>query len=371
MSKQTYYEILGVARTATEDEIKSSYRSLARKYHPDVNDSPDAEETFKRINEAYATLSDSLKRADYDQTLADSGVKGGARRSTTYSNATGAAGYGADGGATADSASSDPNPYRAAQIRSALARAVVMALLGALAGIIVQLLVAYALRQSIDGLQFFGAVPGFIVGGLWGADMNFKVESFLGSGWLGRTYTFARTVLMSLSLAYFGALLGNMVDQLVGVKQPAAGIGGTVFGVLVGAVIGSDGDTIEKVRSGAGRFNLFYTLIRGAEIGAIGALIGAALGGILALAGVKDIVQWATFVGGALGMIVGSIKPPNLAAYASYASASVKNIIVILMVLAALLVGLAAGALLGPQIGAFDNSQAQPQTQTKAAQQRF
>jgi curved DNA-binding protein len=63
-----YYSILGVSRNADEKEIKSAYRRLARKHHPDVNpDNKAAEETFKNISEAYAVLSDKEKRAKYDQ----------------------------------------------------------------------------------------------------------------------------------------------------------------------------------------------------------------------------------------------------------------------------------------------------------------
>jgi len=63
-----YYEVLGVARTASLDEIKKSYRTLARKYHPDVNPGDkSAEEKFKELNEAYAVLSDPDKRKRYDQ----------------------------------------------------------------------------------------------------------------------------------------------------------------------------------------------------------------------------------------------------------------------------------------------------------------
>ena len=59
---QDYYEILGVPRTATEDEIKKAYRKLARKHHPDVNpNDKSAEEKFKKINEAYEVLSDKDK----------------------------------------------------------------------------------------------------------------------------------------------------------------------------------------------------------------------------------------------------------------------------------------------------------------------
>jgi molecular chaperone DnaJ len=66
-SKRDYYEVLGVPRTATADELKTAFRSLARQFHPDVNKSHDAEEKFKEINEAYNVLSDADKRAAYDR----------------------------------------------------------------------------------------------------------------------------------------------------------------------------------------------------------------------------------------------------------------------------------------------------------------
>ncbi len=67
MSKRDYYEVLGVAREASPDELKSAFRQLARQYHPDVNKDPGAEEKFKEINEAYGVLSDADKRAAYDR----------------------------------------------------------------------------------------------------------------------------------------------------------------------------------------------------------------------------------------------------------------------------------------------------------------
>lgn len=66
--KRDYYEVLGIAKTASEDEIKSAYRKLAKKYHPDLNPgNKEAEEKFKEIGEAYEILSDQQKRARYDQ----------------------------------------------------------------------------------------------------------------------------------------------------------------------------------------------------------------------------------------------------------------------------------------------------------------
>lgn len=68
MAKRDYYEVLGVSRDASDDEIKKAYRRLARKYHPDVNkDDPDAEAKFKEIGEAYKVLSNPEARAQYDR----------------------------------------------------------------------------------------------------------------------------------------------------------------------------------------------------------------------------------------------------------------------------------------------------------------
>ena len=67
MKFKDYYEILGVARDATQDAVKGAYRKLARKFHPDVSKLPDAEARFKELGEAYAVLKDPEKRAAYDQ----------------------------------------------------------------------------------------------------------------------------------------------------------------------------------------------------------------------------------------------------------------------------------------------------------------
>ena len=66
-NKRDYYEVLGLKKGASDDEIKRAYRQMAKKYHPDINKEPGAEEKFKEINEAYEVLSDPNKKARYDQ----------------------------------------------------------------------------------------------------------------------------------------------------------------------------------------------------------------------------------------------------------------------------------------------------------------
>ena len=94
MSNKDFYEILGVSRSASDDEIKKAYRKLAMKYHPDRNpDNKEAEEKFKEIQKAYDTLSDPQKKAAYDQYGHAAFEQGG------FGGAGGGGGFGGFGGA--------------------------------------------------------------------------------------------------------------------------------------------------------------------------------------------------------------------------------------------------------------------------------
>src|ERR671914_2173418 len=82
-TQRDYYEILGVPRTASETDVKKAFRRLARELHPDVSDSPDAEERFREVAEAYEVLSKSETRELYDR-FGHAGLRSGGFRPSTF-----------------------------------------------------------------------------------------------------------------------------------------------------------------------------------------------------------------------------------------------------------------------------------------------
>jgi len=108
-----------------------------------------------------------------------------------------------------------------------------------------------------------------------------------------------------------------------------------------------------KIRSKEGRFNLLYTGLRAIEVGLVGLVMGTVFGFVTQALIPGFIIFWASFLGFSLGTIVGAIAPANLAAYASYASAAVKNIIIILMVAGAALLGVIFSYIFHDQLQQF------------------
>jgi len=336
-----YYQTLGVAENANSLEIRSAYRKLARIFHPDVSPDPEAEKKFKEINRAYDTLSDPLKRADFDRLLHPE--KARPEEAPTPPP-----------GAEEGYAWQPEEEVTRTDIFSALSRVSAHIFVFALAGIIFEVLLYYvgttdAALTARDIL--FGAIVGGAFGLFFGFDRNFDVEGYLGAGKLGRTFMFLRTVVESLAFAYFFSRIGSAIDQAVYHKVYLFTPLLAVVGVMLGSTFGSDGKTLEKWQTSQGKFNLFYTLVRGFYIGLIGATITILIGLTFVKTGdlSKNLLIFA-LSGFILGDIAGSIAPPNLAAYASYASASIRNTIIYLIIIVTLIFGLVFGTLFGPMI---------------------
>ena len=122
--ERDYYEILGVSRDVSDTELKTAYRNLVRKYHPDVNKEPGAEERFKEINEAYQVLSDPDKRSIYDRYGKDAvnGMGGGVDWTTMdFSEILGDLfGFGGFGGFGGSRGSSRNAPRRGADLQTSV-----------------------------------------------------------------------------------------------------------------------------------------------------------------------------------------------------------------------------------------------------------
>ena len=125
--KRDYYEVLGVTKTASEDEIKKAYKKLAIKYHPDRNpDNKEAEEKFKEAAEAYEVLSDPKKKAKYDRFghsgMGQGGYQGGGMSMddifSAFGDIFGGHGFGFGGGGFDRGGTREPRKHKGADLRA-------------------------------------------------------------------------------------------------------------------------------------------------------------------------------------------------------------------------------------------------------------
>lgn len=339
-----YYQTLGLEEEATLEEIKRAYRQLARKYHPDITATPESETRFKEINRAYDILSDSLKRADYDRVLhpTEEVPKPPPEPGTEEAYAW------------------QPQAVTEEDRVSAFSRITATIFVFLVAGGIIEFGLRWIFPDNplTDTSYFYiGLILSLILGLMWGADNNFDMETILGPSKVGRFYTFLRSLVYTLVPVYFLALAGSYFDNFFYNKvfflTPLFGI----IGAVIGATFGSSGESPVRISEKEGRAELFYTMLRGIEVGILGAVIGLGLGFIFLRVGYQsEIIYWGFLFGFVLGMIVGSINPPNLSAYASYISASLKNVVIGLVVIGSLLFGVIFGVVFSDTLASVFSS---------------
>jgi len=327
-----YYHILGLQENASLEEIKRAYRRLAREYHPDVTATPEAEARFKEINRAYDVLSDPLKRADYDRTLHPTEEE--APKPPPEPG-------------TEEAYAWQPQAVPKEEAASAFSRITATIVVFLIIGAIVEFGLRYIFPENPlteTNYFFLGLILAIILGVMWGVDNNFDIDAILGPSKAGRFYTFLRSLIYTLVPVYFMAIIGAYFDYFFYGKTfiltPILGI----LGAIMGATLGSSGETPVRISEREGRLELFYTMLRGVEVGILGAVIGLGLGFIFLRTGYPtNVLYWGFLFGFVLGMIAGSINPPNLSAYASYISASLKNVVIGLVVIGSLLFGVVFG----------------------------
>lgn len=334
-----YYQILGVGEQANQEEIKRAYRRLAREFHPDVTQTTEAETLFKEINRAYDILSDPLKRSDYDQTLHPT-----AEVEKKEAPAPG----------TEEAYAWQPTAQPAEEAGSNFSRISATVVVFFLIALGLEFFLRWLFPEDpISGplLYLPGLVLGLVFGVMWGIDNNLDINAILGSTVSGRIYTFLRSIIFTITAAYFLSLIGAYLDIFLYDKlsylTPILGI----VGVIIGATLGSTGETPLRLSSQEGRFELFCILLRGVEVGAIVAVVGGILGLVFVRLGYPlGVALWGIYFGFIIGMVAGSIAPPNLTAYASYVSASLKNVIIALLIISALVFGLIIGVVFSGSI---------------------
>ncbi len=179
-----YYQILGVDENASEIEIKKAYRRLAREFHPDVTQTPEAENTFKEINRAYDILSDPLKRADFDSTLhptAEAYQKEAPKPGTEEAYAW------------------QPPAQAAETTGSPASRISATIVVFFIASLAIEFFLCWLFPDNeISGplLYIPGLALGIICGTIWGIDNNYDMNVILGPRALGRFYTFLRVAFL-------------------------------------------------------------------------------------------------------------------------------------------------------------------------------
>ncbi len=355
---KNYYKILEIARNATADQIRDAFHSLAQKYHPDRNPGDEgAKRKFQEINEAYQVLKDPQKKAAHDLDLQRYEQQGAAPATAA----------GQQRPSFDDSAYRPPEYYQnGGKVRKPRIIPLWLRRILQFIQIISRILIGGVIGTGLIGIR------GLILGDIASVSLALWIWGLVSGSLLGLTlpqenqlermlrtkfrdgYSFAKSLLSGMAGAFWGAVIADTLAYQFDLQSDAA----VQIGSLVGcAVIGSIAN-IEafwtKIRLPKAYFELFFYTVRMLTIAAVlaGAVV-AVTGGIGFITG--GAALWpALYFGGLCGLIVGSIAPSDLLAYARYASAYVGKVIVLVLVIAGLLIGFGLGIWLRePILGAL------------------
>jgi len=319
MYKEDYYEILDIPRDASVEEIKRAYRNLARRYHPDINKDPEAVEKFKKVSTAYKILSDPEKRKEYDTSFQ---VESKPQEES-------------------EEEAAEETSSRFKLLAAAIFRVLAVVFGASFLGSLINFLAWYFTSTKAFSFNVikFGFIFGALAGLIWGIDLNFDITSFLCSSIWNKIYSFFRTITGAISIGYFGGLLGFILDIFLYKKVFWLSFGGFLCGLLVGATLSSDGDTVFKLKSHKGRLNLLFTAFRGILFGLLGSWLTFLIALVITSITQVNLIKSGLFFGAVLGIILGCTNLDNLTAYSSDIPLKRINFFIIILIIAALIFG--------------------------------
>jgi len=321
--EKNFYDILGIKQTATAAEIKVAYRNLAKKYHPDVNKTPEASKRFKEGHKAYAILSNAFERKLYNESLVSHKIPKDifTQPKPNYATTSSKTSYQTT---KQKSAHSEEEKYKQETIRKyrkiLITKAIIKVILNSLAsalggyGIITFL---QLFRESASALtwfslfQFGGILSGIILGFIWSVDRYFKIETFIPKPKQRMFFRHFRTATFALATAYIfafiwssftqfnletqafvifwhnfltglcGSLLGLIIGSIFYLVQPGTTIlhlsttFGFIFALIIGSVAPQDVELVSQkisqfTRSFIYGIMIFIAFVLGISIGLIG-----------------------------------------------------------------------------------------------------
>ena len=340
--KKNFYDILGVAKTVTADEIKGVFRELAKKYHPDVNNSSNAAKQFKEIHEAYAILSNPFERKLYDESLVSPKIPKDIFSTPKYAYAS------AQPTEEELRKQAEIRKYRKHLIIQAVMRVVLNSLAGLAGGYILisllQIMQEKSLQISLISLaQFGGIIAGLFLGFIWSIDRYFKIETFISKPFYRKMFRHFRTAAFALAFTYLFAFLWSTLTGFNLQQNPGLTAGVFCLLFLITTTFASDGEMRNRIYKG----NFLAILIvfwHNFLIGLGGAVLGLIIGIIFYLTD-QDIflLYLASLFGFIFALLLGSVAPQDLELITQKINQVTRSMIYLIIIAVVFVVGISMG----------------------------
>lgn len=364
MAKRTFYDILGIGKTASINEVKHAYRELAKRYHPDVNSGADAAKKFKEVHTAYAILSNALERKIYDESLLSDKIPKAVFTSpqATYRSPQPSQSQTTTRQRTYTATKPDAEEVRKQEeirkhrrhlIIQAIARIVLHTLGSLFAGYLIismlQIIQLSTLKIGwISLAQFGGILAGLIIGFIWSIDRYFKIETFILNPYKRKMFKHFRTASFALAILYIAAFFWDtMIPGSLNLPSWVT-ILFLLFMVLLGATFASDGEMRNRFAKGK-ILEIVVIFWHNLMIGLAGGVLGFVIGIIFFILDSKSVslLYLSSTFGFIFAVLLGSVTPDGLEKITEKINQFTRSMLYAILLLLAFALGIGAGVMLG------------------------